>query len=60
MSDFKKGDVVMLKSTGPKMTVTDLVKIQANGPVVAVKCMWFADATLTTGIQFPVEALRLV
>jgi uncharacterized protein YodC (DUF2158 family) len=35
---FKKGDVVQLKSGGPKMTVDDVVK---DGDVWAV---WFAGA----------------
>ena len=34
MAEYKKGDVVMLKSGGPKMTVTE---IESNGDL---SCVW--------------------
>lgn len=35
MAEYKKGDVVMLKSGGPKMTVTG---VEPNGDL---SCVWF-------------------
>jgi uncharacterized protein YodC (DUF2158 family) len=58
MSDpqFKVGDVVRLKSGGPKMTVT------GYGPglsgVVLVACTWF-DGAKAWHDKFPVEAVEL-
>ena len=55
MSDeFNAGDVVKLKSGGPKMTVvaTDLPG------VMTVRCSWFAGAKHESG-SFPTHALVL-
>jgi uncharacterized protein YodC (DUF2158 family) len=41
MSDVKKGDVVELKSGGPKMTVTDIGDYSPMGPEEGAKCVWF-------------------
>ncbi|WP_144938391.1 DUF2158 domain-containing protein [Pseudomonas alabamensis] len=44
MSDFKKGDLVMLRSGGPKMTVADIDDFSEKepvGPKDGVKCQWF-------------------
>jgi uncharacterized protein YodC (DUF2158 family) len=49
---FKIGDIVQLKSGGPKMTVTNVTDI--GGPSVSAK--WFAGAKLEHG-QFPPESL---
>lgn len=38
---FKEGDVVRLKSHGPKMTVTDV-----DTQMRTIHCMWFAGATV--------------
>ena len=46
MAAFKKGNVVMLKSGGPAMTVTDIGDYSAGmgaGPEDGVKCVWFDD-----------------
>ena len=41
MAEFKKGDVVRLKSGGPRMTVVDLGSFRPTGPEDGVKCQWF-------------------
>ncbi len=43
MSDFKKGDVVQLKSGGPKMTVENVADYSGwgAGPENGAKCVWF-------------------
>lgn len=41
MSDFKKGDIVQLKSGGPLMTIVELGNYGATGPELGAKCMWF-------------------
>ena len=41
MSDFKKGDVVELKSGGPKMTIQDLGDFGPTGPEEGALCVWF-------------------
>jgi len=41
MSEFKKGDVVQLKSGGPKMTISDLGDYSPLGPEDGAKCVWF-------------------
>ena len=38
-STFKKGDIVVLKSGGPQMTIDD-----PNGYAGEVDCVWFAGA----------------
>jgi len=51
---FQKGDVVQLKSGGPKMTVT---KIGVHMEEQMVWCTWFED-TKVTEETFPPEALK--
>lgn len=43
MSDFKVGDVVVMRSGGPKMTVADVgdYSTYGLGPQNGVKCQWF-------------------
>jgi uncharacterized protein YodC (DUF2158 family) len=48
---LKIGDVVQLKSGGPKMTVVDLLSGTTH-----VTCMWFADTAVKTEI-FAILAL---
>lgn len=56
MSDqFKAGDVVQLKSGGPKMTVTQVGKHQIHGPTVW--CTWFVGTKQESG-TFPPAALQ--
>lgn len=47
---FSVGDVVVLKSGGPKMTVTYLGDR-------GVSCSWFKDGQIPAWHEFPAEAL---
>ena len=48
MSSFKKGDVVVMRSGGPKMTVADVGNYSGSGlgPEDGVKCQWFEKTKL--------------
>jgi uncharacterized protein YodC (DUF2158 family) len=50
---FNIGDLVELKSGGPKMTVT---RVDDLGIRTIVRCTWFADSKKEQG-EFPPEAL---
>jgi|HubBroStandDraft_6_1064221.scaffolds.fasta_scaffold1490829_2 uncharacterized protein YodC (DUF2158 family) len=52
---FKVGDVVQLKSGGPRMTVTAAAKDTAG--VDCVWCSWFIGNTQQSGV-WPVDAVR--
>lgn len=54
MSDqeFKKGDVVRLKSGGPKMTVVNT----PNGNLV--ECMWFDSKNERQSNEFSLDSLK--
>lgn len=55
MAEFKKGDVVELKSGGPTMTVTYL---NQNG---SVQCQWFPNSQeKPMWHDFPPEALKKI
>lgn len=58
MSDFKAGDVVSLKSGGPKMTVQDVGDYELRGPGLSAKCVWF-EGTRKIDDVFNVETLKL-
>ena len=60
MADFKKGDVVVLRSGGPKMTVADIGDFSGFGlgPVNGVKCQWF-DKTKRFEEVFDAEVLKV-
>ncbi len=50
MAEFKKGDVVQLKSGGPKMTVTNVGNYSEGmgmGPEDGVACVWFEPGKAT-------------
>jgi uncharacterized protein YodC (DUF2158 family) len=55
MAKFKKGEIVQLKSGGPKMTVDETPEEQFNKQY---KCQWFAGNKLEFGF-FSEEALVL-
>lgn len=59
MADFKKGDVVVMRSGGPQMTVVDLGDYSGygTGPENGVKCQWFDKAKRMEDV-FDVEALK--
>ena len=56
MTEFKPGDVVQLKSGGPKMTCTDAPDSTMNG---RISCQWFAGSKLEHG-WFPPKSLVIV
>jgi uncharacterized protein YodC (DUF2158 family) len=39
--NFKIGDVVVLKSGGPKMTVEKIGPRNSNDPDIVARCLWF-------------------
>ncbi|MHC8321146.1 YodC family protein [Pseudomonas sp. GB2N2] len=58
MSDFKKGDVVQLKSGGPKMTIQDLGDYGPTGPEEGAHCVWFEKEKRQESV-FDVATLKL-
>lgn len=58
--EFKIGDIVRLKSGGPKMTVTEMYPdVATRKPLV--KCTWFYGREGDQGMkggEFPPEALE--
>jgi uncharacterized protein YodC (DUF2158 family) len=57
MADFSVGDVVRLKSGGPKMTVMWLPDREYTS---AYTCAWFASDDERKTERFPAESLELV
>lgn len=55
MFKFEVGDVVVLKSGGPEMTVCALFE----GPVVTVAVSWFTNTDVLVDLVFPEDALEL-
>lgn len=53
MSQLEKGDVVELRSGGPRTTVT------MKAPVIGGVCQWFEGQKVSVA-TFPEEALRVV
>lgn len=54
MPQFEKGDVVVLKSGGPKMTVTEMGDYSPMGSKDGIKCVWFEKIK---GVQQQQEAV---
>ena len=48
------GDIVVLKSGGPKMTI---VGSETVGEESSFLCSWFSDGVLAQGVQIPEAAL---
>jgi len=66
MEDFKVGDVVQLKSGGPKMTVNNADPSPTSTDGIAIPssprtiyCQWFAGSKLESG-SFKPESITLV
>lgn len=53
-NELKAGDVVQLKSGGPKMTVTG---VGDRYGTLTASCTWFVDTKLEHG-NFPVNSLQ--
>lgn len=58
MTEFKKGDVVQLKSGGPKMTIQDLGDYGPVGPADGASCVWFEGTKPKYGV-YDVVVLEL-
>jgi uncharacterized protein YodC (DUF2158 family) len=56
-NDIKAGQIVQLKSGGPRMTVESLFN-DVHGKR-CVKCVWFSQNDLTRDV-FQIEALQLI
>lgn len=62
MSGFKKGDIVKLKSGGPKMTVVSLGDYSGGmslGPKDGVECTWFDDKHKQSSAVFDAETIHM-
>ena len=56
---FKDGDVVQLKSGGPKMTIDKIAKYGAGNPHEQAKCVWFEGTKRVEGL-FELHSLTKV
>lgn len=59
---FEKGDIVKLKSGGPKMSVQRVNNKDSgtiNLPAFSLRAQWFAGSTLKEG-TFPFESLEKI
>jgi uncharacterized protein YodC (DUF2158 family) len=54
--DFKVGDVVQLKSGGPKMTIEYIGNYAYSGTEIKAKCVWF-EGTKQKDAVFGLETL---
>lgn len=59
MSKFNPGDVVELKSGGPKMTVQGYSAVGPGVPTPEVRCKWFVN-TEAKSDKFHEDSLRKV
>jgi uncharacterized protein YodC (DUF2158 family) len=61
VADFKLGDVVMLRSGGPYMTVSFLLTAATTTNFVGdLECQWFDGATLYKGTFRPAAVKEVV
>lgn len=59
MLEIKAGDVVTLKSGGPKMTVTDIVDSSTDGSgLKSANCVWFDSGNKPQSQVFPLHAIQ--
>ena len=56
--NFSKGDIVQLKSGGPKMTVEE-VTLKSMVETEIVKCQWFSGSKLQDGWFNPDSLLKV-
>jgi uncharacterized protein YodC (DUF2158 family) len=54
MAQFEVGDVVRLRSGGPKMTVQEVIEIGGN-----IRCQWFVQGEVRTAVFHPRSLDRL-
>jgi uncharacterized protein YodC (DUF2158 family) len=48
MARFEVGDVVRLRSGGPKMTIQEVIEIGGN-----IRCQWFVQGEVRTSVFHP-------
>lgn len=58
IEELKEGDVVMLKSGGPKMTVAQVATFMGHSGPMA-QCQWFENKKMETAL-FPPSSLKKV
>ena len=56
-TNFKVGDTVRLKSTGPKMTITEITPVMGSDNVT-IKCTWFDGKNLQTITLDPLSLVK--
>ena len=57
-TQFKTGDIVVLKSGGPTMTIKSEKKVGIPERHIGYYCQWFAGKKLVQG-DFPTDSLKL-
>jgi uncharacterized protein YodC (DUF2158 family) len=55
-NEFKIGDVVQLKSGGPKMTIENIGNYAFSGTKIMANCVWFEGTKQKEGV-FALETL---
>jgi uncharacterized protein YodC (DUF2158 family) len=55
---FKVGDIVTLKSGGPRMTVQRVIEKSDRQPDEIIECQWFDKNTLKEA-SFPPDSLKI-
>jgi len=58
-TEFKAGDVVQLKSGGPKMTVEDVGQYGMTSTTDQAKCIWFDKTKRMEGYFEPALLLKV-
>lgn len=53
MNKFKIGDVIILKSGGPAMTVHNIGDFAATSPDIGLLCVWFDGAKRVEDVFHP-------
>jgi uncharacterized protein YodC (DUF2158 family) len=53
---FHKGDIVVLKGGGPRMTITGVPDEHSSGYF----CQWFDESGSLNKARFPGESLKLI
>lgn len=56
--EFKVGDVVQLKSGGPKMTIEDIGNYSFAGTEIKAKCVWFEGTKQKEGVFAPATLMK--
>jgi len=56
--NFKAGDIVVLKSGGPKMTIEKIVHKNEPNPEIVAHCIWFENEQVK-GDAFSIDIISL-